>query len=97
MHIKDPFIFTSFIAFLLAGRMMGCAAGGWCWFRPDARVEVVEAPVSLLQLILGVDRKFIRFGGGRHPLGKPTPSKTDEFSEKFIILCKWSWLTLVTS
>ena len=56
MHIKDPFIFTSFIAFLLAGRMMGCAAGGWCWFRPDARVEVVEAPVSLLQLILGVDR-----------------------------------------
>ena len=23
MHIKDPFIFTSFIAFLLAGRMMG--------------------------------------------------------------------------
>ena len=68
MHIKDPFIFTSFIAFLLAGRMMGCAAGGWCWFRPDARVEVVEDPVSLLQLILGVDRKFIRFGGGRHPL-----------------------------
>ena len=28
-------------------------------------------------------RKFIRFGCVRHPLGTPSPSKTDEFSEKF--------------